>query len=312
MNLHLASAPHAHSNQSTPVLMRNVLIALIPCVAAGTYYFGWYALLILAASTASAILAEFAWQKLTKQKVRINDCSAAVTGLILGLNMPPQSPVWLVCVGSAFAIIVVKCLFGGLGDNFMNPAMAARAVLLASWPVRMTFWVMPTGINSFGVDAVSSATPLTNLASYTYKDMFLGNIPGTIGETCKAAILLGFIFLLITKTISWHIPVTVVATTFVCSWLFGKDPVGSILAGGLLFGAVFMATDYVTNPMTIFGQIIYSVGIGLMVAIIRNFGNYPEGITYAILLMNIATPLIDRFTKRRVYGHRKEAKKQNG
>lgn len=311
MNLFLSSAPHVHSPQTTRVLMRNVLIALAPCAGAAIWYFGYSALILMAIATATAVFAELIWQKLTGQKVRIDDLSAAVTGLLVGLNLPPQAPWWLAVIGSLFAIIIVKCLFGGLGDNFMNPALAARGVLLASWPVRMTSWVLPTGWNSYA-DAVTGATPLASPGSFTLKDLLLGNIPGTMGEVCKVAILVGLLFLLVTKTISWRIPVCVVATTFVFSWLFGNDPVVSILSGGLLFAAVFMATDYVTCPMTDKGQYIYAVGVGLLIAVIRNFGNYPEGATYAILLMNIATPLIDRFTKNRVYGHERKVKKENG
>lgn len=310
MNLHLSSAPHAHSRESTTVLMLNVIIALIPCVAAGVWYFGYSALITVAVSTATAVLSEFIWQKCARQKVRIGDLSAVVTGIIMGLNLPPQAPWWMAMVGSAFAIIIVKCMFGGIGDNFMNPALLARGVLLASWPVRMTAWQAVTGWNS-AVDAVAGATPLVNPSVYTRLDLFLGNVPGTIGEVCKVAILIGFAYLLITKTISWRIPVAMVATTFVFSWIFGKDPVTSILSGGLLFGAVYMATDYVTCPMTARGQIVFAVGAGLLVAVIRNFGNYPEGVTYAILLMNIATPLIDRFVKQPVYGHEKGVRKQN-
>ena len=311
MNLHLSSAPHVHSRQNTQVLMLNVLIALLPCAVAGVWYFGYSALLLMVISTATAVLCEFAWQKLTGRKVLIGDLSAAVTGLILGLNLPPHAPWWLAVVGSAFAIIIVKSLFGGLGDNFMNPALAARAVLLASWPVRMTTWVATTGWNSY-VDAVSTATPLVSPSNYTTLDLLLGRIPGTIGEVCKVAILIGFLYMLLTGTVTWRIPVVMVASTFVFSWLFGKDPVVAILSGGLLFGAVFMATDYVTCPMTAEGQYIYAACAGLLVPIIRNYGNYPEGVTFAILLMNIATPLIDRFTKHRVYGHEKGAKKKNG
>ena len=311
MSLHLSSAPHVHSRQVTWVLMLHVLIALIPCVAAGIWYFGYSALILMAISTGTAVLAEFAWQKLTGKKVLIGDLSAAVTGLIMGLNLPPRAPWWIAMVGSLFAIIIVKCLFGGLGDNFMNPALAARAVLLASWPVRMTTWFAPTGWNSYAADAVTAATPLASPSNFTRLDLLLGRVPGTIGEVCKVAILIGLIYLLITQTITWRIPVIMVASTFAFSWLFGKDPVDAILSGGLLFAAVFMATDYVTSPMTANGQYIYAFGCGLMVALIRSYGNYPEGATYAILIMNIATPLIDRFTKHRVYGHRKEAKKQN-
>lgn len=311
MNLKISTAPHFHNPVNTKALMRNVLIALAPTTIYGVYAFGLPALMLLAVSCASAVLSEFLWQKIAKKKVRVGDLSALVTGLILGLNLPANAPWWLALIGSAFAIIVVKQLFGGLGDNFLNPAMAARAVLLASWPAHMTKYVCPTFFQE-GIDAVTTATPLAT-GTASLRDLFLGNIPGTIGEVCKAAILLGFVYLLVTRTIRWRIPVIMVGSVFVFSWLFGRDPVQAILSGGVLFGAVFMATDYVTNPMTPLGQMIYAFGIGLIISVIRQFGSYPEGVTYGILLMNIATPLIDRFIPRKVYGHtygrKKEAKK---
>lgn len=305
MNLRLSPAPHVHSKDSTAVLMMNVIIALIPCAIAGVWYFGLSALIVLMVSMISAVAAEFIWQKITKQPVRVGDFSALVTGLILGLNLPSTAPWWMAMVGSFIAVILVKQLFGGIGDNFMNPALTARAILLASWPVYMTRYAAVTGFS--GVDAVTTATPLAT-GSAALWDLFIGNVPGSIGEVSKLMILVGLAYLLITKTISWRIPVFMVGTTFVCSWAFGADPVYAILSGGLLFGAVFMATDYVTCPMTNLGQIIFAIGCGLIVAVIRNFGNYPEGVTYAILLMNIVTPLIDKYVKPRVYGHGKEAK----
>ena len=308
MNLRLSTAPHIRASETTASLMGCVLIALLPTAAAGVYYFGLNALIVLLLSTASAVVAELVWQLLAKQKVRIGDLSAAVTGLILGLNLPSTAPWWLPVIGSVIAVILVKQLFGGIGDNFMNPALAARGILLASWPVRMTAFVLPTMWQ--GVDAVSSATPLAG-AEFSLMNRFLGQIPGTIGEVSKVMILVGFLFLLLTKTISWHIPTVMVATVFVLSLFTQGSFVGAltaILSGGLLFGAVFMATDYVTCPMTGVGQIIYAFVAGLMVWVIRNFGNYPEGVTYAILFANILTPLIDRFIKTKVYGHGKEVK----
>ena len=307
MNLRLSTAPHVHNPVTTQRLMLYVFISLLPTAAVGVYAFGMPALMILLVSMASAVLSEFLWQKIARQSVRVGDFSALVTGLILGLNLPANAPWWLAVIGSAFAVIIVKQLFGGLGDNFLNPAMAARAVLLASWPVHMTTYVAPTFFKA-GVDAVATATPLV-LKNASLTDLFLGNIPGTIGEVSKIAILAGFLFLLVTKTISWQIPVSMVGGVFVFSWLFGADPVMAILSGGVLFGAVFMATDYVTSPMTPWGCIIYGLGIGLIISLIRQFGAYPEGVTYGILLMNIATPLIDRFLPRKIYGHQKEAKK---
>lgn len=306
MNLRLSTAPHIRSKDSTQALMLDVIIALTPTALAGVYLFGFRAAMVLAVSMVSAVLAEFLWQKIAKQTVRINDLSALVTGLILGLNLPSTAPWWIAVVGSAFAIIIVKQLFGGIGDNFMNPAMAARAVLLASWPARMTAYVLPTYFTM--ADGVSSATLLSGEVTTTPLQMYLGVIPGTIGEVCKAAILLGFLYMLLRKTISWRIPVVMLAATALFSWFFGSDPLAALLSGGVMFGAVFMATDYTTSPMTATGQIIYAFGAGVIVAVIRAFGAYPEGVTYAILLMNIATPLIDRSLKTRVYGEVKPEK----
>ena len=304
MKLNLNPAPHVHSRQTTQVLMLHVILALLPCAVAGVWLFGGSALLIMILAVCSAVCAEALWQMLTGQKVMIRDLAAVVTGLILALNLPPQAPWWLSVVGSAFAVVVVKGLFGGLGDNFVNPALAARAMLLASWPKFMTAWVAPTGWNSY-VDAVSAATPLASPTGYTTAQLLLGNIPGSIGETCKLAILIGLAWLLFTRTISWRIPVAMVASTFAFTWIFGGDPVAAVLSGGLLFGAVFMATDYVTCPMSAWGQLVYAVAAGALVAVIRKWGGYPEGVTYAILLMNVASPLIDRCFRRRVYGHGK-------
>ena len=306
MKLNLSPAPHVHNAQSTRTLMLNVLIALLPCAVAGTLVFGPGALLLMLISTASAVLFEALWQKLSGNALRIGDLSAAVTGLILGMNLPSRAPWWIAVVGSAFAVIVVKGLFGGLGDNFINPALAARAMLLASWPKFMTAWAQPVNWAG-GVDALSTATPLANPANYTPAQLLLGNIPGSIGEVCKLAILLGLVWLLVTRTITWRIPVAMVASECVFAWIFGADPLASVLSGGLLFAAVFMATDYVTCPMSAPGQFVYAAGAGVLVAVIRRFGGYPEGVTYGVLLMNVAAPLIDRCFKRRVYGHGKEA-----
>ena len=303
MKLHLTPAPHVHSPQTTRALMRNVLLALAPCAVAGVVIFGAPALVLMAVSVLSAVAGEACWQRLTGQKVRVDDMSAAVTGLILGMNLSPRAPWWLAVVGGLFAVVLVKGLFGGLGDNFLNPALAARAFLLVSWPRYLTTWAAP-----MAADAVSGATPLANPSGYTLGQLFLGNIPGSIGEVCKAAVLVGFIILLCTKTITWHIPVSLTLSTLVFCGLLGYNPIAAVLSGGVLFASVFMATDYVTCPMSAKGQLIYGVGAGLLIALIRKFGLYPEGVTLAILLMNVATPLIDRYTKRRVYGYEKEAK----
>ncbi|MBQ9300424.1 MAG: RnfABCDGE type electron transport complex subunit D [Clostridia bacterium] len=301
MSLILSSAPHVRSKDNTQRLMLNVIISLLPCVAAGIYYFGWRAALVVCVSVVSAVAAEFIWQKLARKKVRVYDLSAVVTGLLIGLIVPPSAPWWMLVIGSFFAIMVVKQLFGGIGDNFLNPALAARAVLLASWPALMT-----SGYNVGKFDAVSGATPLLSGASVA--DLLLGNVTGAVGETCKIAILLGFAWLLFTRTIRWEIPVISLASACLLGWALGYDPLTTVLSGGLLFGAVYMATDYVTTPMTQFARILYSVGIGVIVVLIRKFGSYPEGVTYAILLMNIAAPLFDRIPAQRIYGHTKATK----
>lgn len=305
MSLYISTAPHVRSPQNTRSLMGDVLIALLPTTIAGIYYFGLNAALVCIIATASAILFEYLWQRLTHKTVRIDDLSAAVTGLLIGLNLPPTAPWWLPIIGSGFAIILVKQLFGGIGDNFVNPALAARGIMLASWPVRMTAFVLPTYLS--GADAVSSSTVLGGYEA-SYMDMFLGNIPGCIGEVCKAAILLGFIYMLVRKVITWRIPVTFLAVVFVFTAILGGDPVQAILCGGVMLGAVFMATDYTTSPMSAKGQLIYAAGCGIIVVIIRNFCNYPEGVTYAILVMNIVTPLLDKYVKPRLYGRLKEEK----
>ena len=315
MSLRISTAPHMHNPLTTSRLMQNVCIALMPTALVGIYAFGFPALLVLVVSVASAVVSELLWQKIARQPVRLNDFSALLTGLILGLNLPSTAPWWMAMIGSAFAIIIVKQLFGGLGDNFLNPALAARAVLLASWPVHMaaSAYVTPTFFQS-GVDAVSAATPLSMPGNYTLMQRLLGQIPGTIGEVSKIAILIGFLFLVFTGTISWRIPVVMVGSVYVFTLLIaGSGFDGALLAilsGGVLFGAVFMATDYVTSPIRPVAQIIYAVLIGLIIVLIRQFGNYPEGVTYGILLMNIVTPLIDRFLPQKIYGiQKKEAKK---
>lgn len=305
MPFSVSAAPHIVQKDSTASLMLDVLTALAPCVIAGVWLFGLNALRVVLLSVVFCVGIEYLYQKLAHKPIRINDLSAAVTGVIFALNLPPTAPWWMILVGSLTAIVLVKQLFGGLGHNFMNPALAARAVLLASWPAHMTAsntasaFVLP-------FDAVSSATMLTPDSAISggvaMIDLIVGRIPGSIGEVCKIAILIGLAYLLVKKVISWEIPVVLVGTFMIFSALFNQDPVMSVLTGGVLFGAVFMATDYVTSPMTRIGQCVYAFGAGLIIAVIRSFGSYPEGVTYGILLMNIATPLIDRALRPKVYG----------
>lgn len=309
----VSSTPHIRSNDSIDKIMKDVLIALTPASLAGIYFFGLKALLIIVLSIASAVFFEAIYQKLTKQTITITDLSAAVTGLLLAMNLPASSPFWIPIVGSFFAIIVAKQLFGGLGQNFINPALAARAFLLASYPTQMTDYTYPTGIlNNLNqnIDAVSYATPLSALSegtpSFGIMDAFIGNIGGCIGETCAIALIIGGLYLMYRKVISWRIPVTYIGTVFILTWLFGRMPVYEIFIGGLMLGAFFMATDYSSSPVTPIGQLIMGVGCGLLTSIIRVYGGYPEGVSYSILLMNLAVPLIDKYTKPKVFGEVKK------
>ncbi len=311
--MQISSTPHIRSNESIDKIMLTVLIALAPACVAGVYFFGLRALLILVLSVASCVFFEAAYQHLTKQKITISDYSAAVTGVLLGMNLPVSSPFWLPIVGGLFAIVIVKQLFGGLGQNFMNPALAARAFLLTAYPVQMTHWSMPLS----KIDAVSAATPLalvgrmTSVSSNDYVNAFIGNIPGCIGETSALALLIGGVFLLWRGIINWRIPATYLGTVFALTFILGRNglftgyAVYELLLGGLMLGAFFMATDYSSSPITPKGQLIFGVGCGILTTVIRLYGGYPEGVSYSILLMNLTVPLIDRFTRPRVFGTKK-------
>jgi Na+-translocating ferredoxin:NAD+ oxidoreductase subunit D len=295
MKFFVSGPPHELSPVTTRRLMFNVVLALVPAAAMGVYNFGLPALLMILVTSASAVLSELAWQVFARKPIRVDDFSALVTGLLLGLTLPPTVPLWMAGVGSAFAILVVKQFFGGLGYNFMNPALSARAMMLVSWPAAMSGYVAP------GTDAVSSATPLAQ--SFTWLDMFLGKIPGSIGEVSKLMILAGLIWLLATSTISIRIPLSMIAGACLTSWALGINPLQAAMSGGLLFAAVFMATDYVTCPRPGPGQWLYGLGCGALTILMRHFGSYPEGVTFAILTMNVLTPLIDRAIRPRIYGH---------
>ncbi len=295
MKFFVSNPPHVLSPVTTRRLMLNVVLALVPCAAMGVYNFGLPALWVILTSSASAMLTELLWQVCARKPIRVDDLSALVTGLLLGLTLPPSAPLWMVAVGGAFGILMVKQIFGGLGGNFMNPALAARAMLLISWPAAMSGYVAP------GADAVSSATPLAQ--SFTWLDLFMGKIPGSIGEVSKLMILAGLIWLLATSTISIRIPLSMLAGAALTSWVLGGNPLGEVLSGGLLFAAVFMATDYVTSPRPGPGQWLYGLGCGVLTILMRHFGAYPEGVTFAILTMNVLVPLIDRTIRPRIYGH---------
>ncbi len=294
----LTISPHIHSGRSTQGIMRDVIIALLPTTIAGTVIFGLRSLLVVSLCVLCCVGLEALFCFVTKKDHTVGDLSAAVTGLLLGLNLPANIPLWQCAVGSLFAIIVVKCLFGGIGCNLVNPAMTARVFMVVSFGSMVT--------SAFPVDAVASATPLTSGKMPPLPTLLLGQYGGSIGETCSLALLLGGIYLLARRIITWHIPVVFVGTTFLFSFLTqGFDLVGSlsqILSGGLLLGAIFMATDYVTSPSTPWGKVIFALGAGLLTGLIRFYGSYPEGVSFAILIMNILTPYISNWTRRQVFG----------
>ena len=301
--LRLSVSPHIHSGRSTAGIMRDVIIALLPSTVAGAVIFGLRALLVIAVCVASCVLCEFLFNVIVKKTQTIGDLSAVLTGLLLSLNLPANIPLWQCVVGSVFAIIIVKCLFGGIGCNVVNPAITARVFMLVAFG-SMTKQAFPTI-----VDTVSGATPLSTeggLAEAKLFDLFIGFKGGAIGEVCAVALLVGFVYLLVRRVITWHIPVTFIGTVFVLS-LFMEGfnftaALAAILSGGLLIGAIFMATDYVTSPATWKGKLIFGVGAGLLTFLIRYFGIYPEGVSFAILLMNIVNPFIESFTAHKVFG----------
>ena len=296
----LAVSPHIHCGRSTGGIMRDVLIALLPATIAGIYIFGIRSLLVVAVCLGCSIAFEELFCLITKREETIGDCSAAVTGLLLALNLPANIPLWQCVVGSFFAIIVVKCLFGGIGYNLVNPAITARVFMLVAFDAvaRPAF---PSGI-----DAVSSATPLAAEKMPSLMTLFLGNHGGAIGETCAAALLLGGIYLIVRRVITWHIPVVFIGSVFVLSYLLGGfDPTYALsltLSGGVFIGAIFMATDYVTSPATTFGKIVFGFGAALITCLIRFYGGYPEGVSFAILFMNILNPYISSWTSRKAFG----------
>lgn len=300
-------SPHVVSKTTTKGIMLDVIFALLPATLVGMVYFGPRAIAILAASILSAVLAEFICCKIMKKPNSIGNLSAVVTGLLLGLNLPPTLPIWMAALGSAIAIVVVKMMFGGLGQNFANPAMVGRIVLMMSFATAMTNWVEPlTWINP-PLDAVSSPTPLTYVGgmqsfSYSYKTLFLGLHGGCIGETCAVALIVGGVYLIARKVITPAIPVAFIGTVAAFSAILGLDPLAAILSGGVMLGAIFMATDYVTSPHNTFGKIIFGVGCGLITVVIRQFGALPEGVSYSILLMNLLVPHIERITRRKPFG----------
>lgn len=329
----VTESPHVRSGNTTSGIMLDVIIALMPALIAGVVIFGYRAAALAVVCILASVFFEWLWCKIVKKPSAIGDFSAVVTGLLLAMNLPVTMPFWMAIIGAFFAIVIVKQFFGGIGHNFMNPALAARAFLLTSWAQAMTTWVAP--FSKVGADAVSQATPLAQLAQSadavssatsaaetvqlpSYLDLFFGTTGGCMGETCAFALLIGAIYLLAKKVISIKIPAAYIATVALLTFAFGGndglftgDALYHILSGGLMLGAFFMATDYVTTPYTPKGQVIFGIGCGVLTAVIRLWGGYPEGVSYSILLMNVASPLIDRYTAPKRFGAFKE-KKEGG
>ncbi len=306
----VSSSPHVRSKVSTSNIMFDVAIAMVPALIWGVMQFGMRALIVVAATVASCVLSEYVYEKIMKKPITIGDGSALVTGMILGLNMPPAIPVWIPCLGGVFAIIVVKQLYGGLGQNWMNPALAARCFLLISFAGKMTQFTDPT------IDAIASATPLAVMKAggeVAWMDMLIGKIPGTIGEVSAIALLIGAAYLLFKKVISIRIPGTYILTFAIFAFVFGRQDMNYVLAqvfgGGLIFGAFFMATDYVTSPITPKGQIVFGICLGLLTGLFRIFGGSAEGVSYAIIFCNMLVPLIEKYTLPTAFG---KGGKKNG
>ena len=314
--LTISSSPHVHAPVTTQTIMRDVLIALAPALIGSVVLFGFRALLVTLVSAAACVFFEWAYAKLTKTSCKIYDLSAVVTGVLLAFVCPVTVPYWCIIIGDFFAIIVVKQLFGGIGRNIVNPALAGRAFMF-SYPALMTRWVKPGFDNAAGifntVDAVTGATPLAQmgkgmLPEATVSELFLGNIGGCIGETSVLLLLIGLLYLLARKVITLRIPVSFIGTVAVLTFLFpqGNDNfqwmVAQLFSGGLFLGAIFMATDYVTSPLTKMGQIVFGIGCGVLTVVIRYFGGYPEGVSYAILIMNCCVVLLDRIGRPKKFG----------
>ena len=320
----VSPSPHIHSKDSTKSLMLDVVIALIPAVVCSVVFYGWQELMVLGVSVASCVLLEWAITKyMLKKPSTIGDLSAVVTGILLALNVPYTTPWWVVFVGAVVAVGVAKMTFGGLGQNIWNPALVGRVFLLVSFPTYMTTWSKPQGL--FGVDAVSGPTPLGAIqeglmqgstvqeltSAYDYKDLLFANLGGSAGEVCALALLAGFVYLCCRKVIKPWITLSIFATVALTSLIFWgvnparfTDPLFNLLTGGLVLGSCFMATDYVTSPMSVWGGVVFGVGIGFLTVMIRYFGSYPEGVSFAILIMNSVVPLLNMWFKQKKFGRK--------
>ena len=306
--LSVSSSPHRHSGENTAYIMQDVLIALVPAALMSVVYFGWRSAMLIVLCTATCVLTEYVCRRIMKRKQTISDFSAAVTGVLLAFNLPPTLNPLFAVLGSVFAIAVVKQMFGGIGMNFVNPALAARIFLLISFPSHMSRWSLPffdMSANS-ATDVVSTATPLAQMASDNMNtpmiDLFIGLHGGCLGETCALALLLGGMYLLLRKVITPHIPLAFIGTVAIIALIAGQNPVAHVLSGGVILGSVFMATDYTSCPVNKTGRVIYGIGCGIITMTIRLFGSLPEGVSYSIVLMNILTPHIETLTQSSPFG----------
>lgn len=323
--LTVSASPHVRSNETATGIMLDVIIALIPALVMSVVYFGTRALVLTAVTVVSSVLAEFVSRKVMKRSNTIGDLSAVVTGLILAFNLPATLPLWMAAVGSVIAIVVVKQMFGGIGQNFVNPAMTARIILMVSFPTAMANWVVPF-TNTWAADAVTAATPMATLANVqggdvssfagvlpSLAEMLLGRHGGSMGEVCSIALICGGVYLLVRRVISPAIPLTFIGTVAVFMLIAGKGNLEfvayQLLGGGLMLGAFFMATDYATSPLNIKGKIVFGIGCGLITSVIRIFGSLPEGVSFSIILMNILVPHIENMTRPKAFGEIKEKKK---
>ncbi|MGM0509056.1 MAG: RnfABCDGE type electron transport complex subunit D [Fusobacteriota bacterium] len=306
--LKVTPSPHIKSDTTVVSIMWDVVIALVPTIIAAIYFFGIKAITILVISVLTAIISEALTQKLMDREVDIINGSAVITGLLFALVVPPSLPWWLVIIGSSISIVIGKMIFGGLGNNIFNPALVGRAFLVASWPAFMTTWTKldaQTGATPLGIFKESGMDKVVSIFGdkvTLYSDLFMGNINGSLGETSALAIIIGGLYLLYKKHISWHIPVVYIGTVAFLTGIMGHDPIFHIFSGGLMIGAFFMATDMVTSPSTKKGQIFFALGAGILVTVIRLVGGYPEGVAYSILIMNAFVPLIDTYVKPKIYG----------
>ena len=304
----VSPSPHLRRGDTTQRLMLDVIIALVPAAIASAILFGWRALLVLAVTVLSCVLSEYVCRKVMKRQNTIGDLSAVVTGILLAFNLPVGINLFMAAFGGIVAIVVVKQMFGGIGQNFVNPALTARIVLMTSFPTAMSAWTAPFAYTGVSADAVTTATPLAVLKGTAegalpgYLDLFLGVRGGCLGEVCAAALLLGGLYLVARRVISPVIPLCYLGTVAVFTLVLGQDPLVHLLSGGLLLGAIFMATDYTTSPLTFKGRIVFGIGCGVLTVLIRVFGSLPEGVSFSIILMNILVPHIERLTRPRPFG----------